>query len=200
MEKVTVHILKSSLVKEQYSLVLSFVDQNRKEKVLRYVNENDRLLSLGAGYLLKKFLREKEIKENEYGKPFFENGPYFNISHSGEYVVLVIHKNRDVGVDIQQINDNRIKAIEYVLNDKEKSIKDISELYRIWSNKESIVKCISTGLKDIIKVDGLPLEGIHEFENKEFYVKSMTFDGYALSVTLKGKEPFEVSLSKIKKI
>ena len=196
MDKVNLYILHTSLVKDNYEFVLSFVDEQRKETALKYAHEKDRLLSLGAGYLLKKHLPNKEIKKTSSGKPFIEGGPQFNISHSGEYVVLAIHPSRPVGVDIERIDDKKLDAIKYVLNDEEKGINEVHDLFRIWSNKESLIKCTSIGLKDIRKVKGLPLERVRE----GYYTKSMIYDGYSLSITLKDEEPFELSLFKISTI
>ena len=196
MDKVTLYILHTSLIKDNYEFVLSFVDEQRKETALKYVHEKDRLLSLGAGYLLKKYLPNEEIKKTSSGKPFIEGGPEFNISHSGEYVILAIHPSRPVGVDIERIDDKKLDAIKYVLNNEEKDIADVNDLFRLWSNKESLIKCTSIGLKDIRKVNGLPLEGVRE----GYYTKSMIYDGYSLSITLKDEEPFELSLFKINTI
>ena len=107
MDKVVIYILHTALIKDNLSFISSFVNPKRKEKAERFVNENDRLLSFGAGYLLKRYLPKGEIKENEGGKPYLDNGPYFNISHSGEYVILGIHPSRDVGVDIERIDEKR---------------------------------------------------------------------------------------------
>lgn len=200
MDNVTIYILNNSLVKDNYASVFSFVDEDRKEKANKIINERDRLLSLGAGYLLKKYLPKGEIKKTSSGKPYLVNGPLFNVSHSEEYVVLVFHHTRDVGVDIELINKTRLEAIRFTLCEEEKKITDLETLFRIWSNKESLVKCISTGLKDIKNVNGLPLEGSRVIEGEDYYTKSMIYDGYSLSLTLKGKEPFNINIKNISAI
>ena len=47
----------------------TFLFNHRKEKARRFINEKDQLLSLGSGYLMKKYLPQEEIKktENFYG-------------------------------------------------------------------------------------------------------------------------------------
>lgn len=197
MEEVTIYILNVSSVKNHLSFVSNFVDKQRKEKAERYMNEKDQLLSFGAGYLLKKYLPNKEIKYTESGKPYFEDGPHFNLSHSGEYIVLAIHHSRDVGIDIERIDKNKIEGIKFVLNDEEKSISDIETLFRIWSNKESLTKCTSTGLKDIKNVDGLPMEGMRIALDEPYYLKSLVYEGYALSLALKGKDPFNIKINQV---
>ena len=194
MDKVNLYFVKTPFIKDNLDFVLSFVDEKRKQKANKYVQEKDRLLSLGAAYLLKKYLPKRELKEHPNGKPYLEGGPHFNISHSGEYAVLAVHKTRDVGLDIQIIDKSKINAVKYVLNDNEKNITDDESLFRVWSNKESLIKCLSSSLKDIRSVDGIPLTGNRVFNNNEFYTVSRIFDDYALSITLKGKDPFEVDI------
>lgn len=197
MNEVIVYILHTSLVKKHFSFVESFVDEKRREKALRYVNEKDQLLSFGAAYLLKKYLPNEEMLFTESGKPYLKNGPHFNVSHSGEYVVLAVHPSLDVGIDMERIAPHKIEGIKYVLNEEEKSIKDVDTLFRIWSNKESLTKCLSSGLKDIKNVNGLPLEGMRLIINDYYYVKSMVYDGYSLSVTLREKEPFNIDINQV---
>lgn len=194
MEQIIIYILNAALVKENLSYISSFVDEKRKKKAERYVHEKDQLLSFGAGYLLKRFLPDGEIEEMENGKPYLEKGPFFNISHSGEYVVLAIHPTKEVGIDIEKIDENRVGTIRFVLNEEEKKIKDTTTLFQIWSNKESLAKCLSTGLKDMKAINGLPLEGKRTINGEDYYIKSMIYNGYSLAVTLKGEEPFDIEL------
>lgn len=200
MSQINIYILNTILVKEYLSFISSFVDEKRKTKAERYVHEKDQLLSFGAGYLLKKYLPEGEIKEMENGKLYLENGPFFNISHSGEYVVLAIHPTKEVGIDIEKIDENRVSTIRFVLNEDEKKTNDITTLFQIWSNKESLAKCISTGLKDIRDINGFPLEGNRTINEENYYSKSMIYDNYSLSVSLKGKEPFDININRVEEI
>ena len=197
MNIVDVYILNTQLVKDNFDFILNFVSLERKAKALKYIQEKDRLLSLGAAYLIKKYLPSEEIKETKSGKPYFANGPFFNISHSGEYVAMVIHQSRDVGVDIERINDSKIDAIKYVLSDEEKSGKDTNTLFLMWSNKESLIKCLSTGINDIKIVSALPLEGVRIINNQNYFTRSQIYNNYSLSVTLKGNEPFNINIKHI---
>lgn len=197
MAEVIIYILNSVLVKENYSSILAFVDEKRRLKAERFINEKERLLSLGAGYLLKKYLPDGEIKTNDNGKPYLDNGPYFNISHSENYVVLAIDSTYEVGVDIEKIDIKKEDAIRYVLNEQEKDIDDLNTLFQIWSNKESIIKCVSTGLKDIKTVNGLPLNGVRNIEGEDYYTRSMIYEDYSLSITLKTNETINVVINRI---
>ena len=200
MDQLNIYILNTILVKRHLSFIYSFVDEKRREKAERYAHEKDQLLSFGAGYLLKKYLPKGEIKEMKNGKPYLEDGPFFNISHSGEYVVLAIHPTKEVGIDIEKIDESRVDAIRFVLNKDEKKTNDTTTLFQIWSNKESLAKCISTGLKDMKNISGFPLEGNRTINEENYYSKSMIYDNYSLSVSLKGKEPFDININRVEEI
>lgn len=197
MNKVDVYILDTQLIKNNFEFVLNFVSEERKIKVLKFVQEKDQLLSLGAGYLIKKNLPLEDIVVSRGGKPYIKGGPFFNISHSGEYVIMVVHKTREVGVDIERINESKLDAIKYVLSDKEKSVIDTNTLFLMWSNKESLTKCLSTGIQDIKIVSGLPLEGVRTINGEKYFTRSLIHNNYSLSVTLKGSEPFRLVIKPI---
>ncbi len=197
MDKVDVYILNIELVKDSFNFVTNYIEPTRRSKALKFVQEKDQLLSLGAGYLLKKYLPSTKIKESKSGKPYLENGPFFNISHSGEYVVLAIGKNWEVGVDIERVDESKLDAIKFSLQGKEKDVFDINSLFLMWSNKESLIKCLSLGVQDIKIVSGLPLEGVRTFNESEYFTKSQIYNNYSLSVTLKGNEPFNINIKPI---
>lgn len=197
MVEVIIRILHISLIKQNLSFVVSYVDKSRKEKAERFVDEKDQLLSLGAAYLMKKYLPKGEIKIMDTGKPYLPNGPFFNVSHSGEYVVFASLSNSEVGIDIERIDENKLDGIRYVLSEEEKKISDSGVLFQIWSNKESLIKCSSNGLKDIKKVKGLPLNGKRIINGQSYYTKSVIYNGYSLSVTLKQEEPFDIKIENI---
>lgn len=197
MIEIIVRILHISLIKQNFSFVLSYVDETRKERAKRFKNEKDQLLSLGAAYLMKKYLPNGEIKITDTGKPYLTNGPFFNVSHSGEYVVFASSKTSEIGIDIERIDENKLDGIRYVLSEEEKKINESGVLFQIWSNKESLIKCSSNGLKDIKKVKGLPLDGKRIINEENYYTKSVIYNGYSLSLTLKQEEPFNIKIENI---
>lgn len=200
MSTIDVYILHTSLVKEKYDFVFSFVEKSRQEKALKFAHEKDRLLSLGAAYLMKKHLPNGRIIENKNRKPYLEGGPFFNISHSGEYIVFASHPTREVGIDIEQVREDKVDAIKYVLTNEEKDLTDPVKLFQIWSNKESLIKCLSSSLKDIRTISGLPFDGVHRIDKEDCFTRSTVYQGYALSITLKEKDPFDVNMKKLRLI
>ena len=121
--------------------------------------------------ILKRHNIDYEIIYNEYGKPYFKNNPiFFNVSHSGNYTVLVV-SNIEVGVDIQKITYRR-KVIEKVCNDKEKKlIKDAQSFTKMWVKKESYLKMLGQGASYGFKnVDTLNTNNIKVKKYKNYYI------------------------------
>lgn len=61
------------------------------------------LLRLLLGIWLNRPAREVLIETGPYGKPHCPGGPEFNISHSGDLILVGLHPCQHVGVDVEQI-------------------------------------------------------------------------------------------------
>lgn len=93
------------------------------------------------------------------GKPYFENYPYyFNLSHSGDYVVCALSE-REVGIDIQE---HRGAALERVAQ-RYFSPAEVFALmqaqdraalfFRLWARKEAYGKLIGKGIMEVVGRD-----------------------------------------------
>ena len=102
-------------------------------------------------------------------KPFLENGPCFNISHSGNLVVVVFSDTHEVGVDIEHIQDIDAASIAGHFHENEihylKNNHYNKELfYEIWTRKEALLKASGEGITN-------GLNKISVLENKLFHDK-----------------------------
>ena len=79
----------------------------RMKRAERYRFEKDRLLCIGGGLLMRHVVgirNESEICYGRYGKPFAPGYPAFNLSHSGDWCILVKGEN-EIGADIEKIDE-----------------------------------------------------------------------------------------------
>ena len=79
----------------------------RADRAGRFRFEKDRLLCLGAGFLMTEALgirSEAELRYGEYGKPFAPGYPAFSLSHSGERCILATGTAGTIGADLEEIN------------------------------------------------------------------------------------------------
>ncbi len=136
-------VLKASKFKFQ-------IDKNR------FIISRAILKCLLGGYL-KIGPNEIILQTGEYGKPDFANKENlkFNISHSGNLLVLGFIKDIEIGVDVEKVKDDfdvmniaqkffskrEIKTL-YALPEDEKQ----KAFYRCWTRKESFIKAKGSGL------------------------------------------------------
>ena len=141
MQTVKLYVADTDLGKKHFRFLLENVSVGQKEKALRYANEIDQIRSLLSSYLKNQLSRE-ELLKNENGKPYFANGPYFNISHSGKYVLMAV-STAEIGVDIEEIKNKDMSSLVRIFNEAEaKMIKEHSDFYYLWCAKESLIKCV----------------------------------------------------------
>lgn len=158
---VEVYICKLPASRE-YSVIenlLFHVSQERQNRLKRFVKIDDTYRSL-IGDLLVRFAFQKrcgsnekmKISTNKYGKPFLSDYPsfHYNVSHSGEYVVCVVHVDA-VGVDIEYIGPYDLHLAKELFTEEEyqdvlASEYSLTAFYDIWTLKESYSKAVGMGL------------------------------------------------------
>ena len=128
---------------------------DRVDKILRLKNEADRKRSLMAGImirdnLLKCGFSQDDILISDNGRPYID-GIDFNVSHSGDYVVMVISDEASVGCDIELMRDRSVSPAQKYFSDAEKAWIDseadkIPAFYRIWTARESYIKLTGEGI------------------------------------------------------
>lgn len=145
-----------------HEALLSLVSEYRRNRIIRYKNELDKKRSLLAELLIQKAVMEKTglknvaIGRTKYGKPYIKDVEnfYFNISHSGNYVVIGVSE-KEIGIDIEKkgrvdyriaerfFSKKEVQAIFSCSGEQEK----IDTFYQIWTLKESYVKVLGKGLR-----------------------------------------------------
>lgn len=177
------------------SLFLSDEDIDHLERYKIEEVKKEKALSL---HFKNKYIGEYSI--NEYGKPISKN-IFFNISHSHGIVVLATSSKYDVGVDIEVIRDKKDDLARFISNEEEyQYIKSDKNFFEVWTSKESLSKCVGTGIRNNIKsIPSFPLNGIKTFNNETYFNKLIEKDDYVISITLKTKEDFEIEVEELKR-
>ena len=179
--------------------LLKNLSDEQKEKALRFKNEKDQARSLISSYLASSLSNEKLLKK-EMGKPYFINGPHFNISHSGNYVVMAISED-EVGIDIEENREKDMSSLLSIFNEVErKMIKEHADFYYLWCAKESLIKCFGGSVSQIKEVPSLPLNGLKTFKGKDYQSQTLLFDKHIISITNENKEPFEIKIEKVERL
>lgn len=157
----------------------------RAEKTARLKMSDDKKRCIAGGLLVNRFVKGN-ISKNEYGKPISDSGVEFNLSHSGEYV-LIATSDCSVGCDIEKVkfvNIGKIGRFAFCENEMKKiaESKDRQKtFFELWTKKESLLKCIGEGFHRSAK--SVDVSGdIYTENNKKYYFKTWYFSDYIMSV------------------
>lgn len=146
------------------------VNEQRRAKVLRCKNEDDKKRTLLAGLALRYGLEQMglsydalEFAQTPEGKPYLVSYPqvHFSLSHSGEYAVCVI-SDQNVGVDVEN-QSRRLLASdrsekrdavarqcfteeEYIRFSSAKDEEKNKIFVELWTKKEAVSKAVGKGL------------------------------------------------------
>ena len=175
------------------SFMYNYLSDVDLKDLQRYQVEEVKKEKTASKYLKNKYIGEYSF--NEFGKPISKN-LFFNISHSHGLVVLAINKDREIGIDIELVKLAPEDLRQYISSSIEREyIKDDESFAKIWTSKESLLKAIGTGINTKINtVPALPVDGVREYLNEKYYSHCIKIDDYICSITLKGKEDFNIKI------
>jgi 4'-phosphopantetheinyl transferase len=144
------------------------LSSEERERADRFRSEHDRArFVLGRivarsvlGHCLQRPARDIQLTLDRSGKPVValpsEMTLQFNISHSGDHVLLALARDRRVGVDVEQVREakdlNKIAArffsrTEYLRLQTIPERMKTELFYRCWTLKEAYLKARGEGLR-----------------------------------------------------
>jgi 4'-phosphopantetheinyl transferase len=124
----------------------------RQQKIAALLRDEDKLLSLSAGLLIKRELPEGAlIKTDKYGKPYVPRYPdiHFSVSHTKGAAVFV-RSDAPVGIDIELIKPfddiDKIAKRHFAPDEFDYCRGNSARFFEIWTKKESYIKMTGRGL------------------------------------------------------
>lgn len=157
------YILDTSFLEDSrlFAEGMQKVSSFRFSKVEKMKFEDGKRLSLGCGLLLRYALATEGENPNlpisltQFGKPYIQSGSdlQFNLSHSGKKAICSI-SNCTVGCDIESLTNPALNIAKRffsqreneILNSESNQIEKEKLFFKIWTMKESFVKCTGRGL------------------------------------------------------
>ncbi len=176
MFDVRVYVSDIDHAEDFYDKWYALMPQKRRERADRFKTGDDRKRCIIAFALLYEGVKNlyedlgmingaddfsglPEILEDAEGKPYFAEGKVcFNISHSKERVIVALSPE-SVGCDVEHERKGAVNIASRFFSDDEcralSSIEDEHErvkyFTKLWTAKESVVKCCGEGIKRISK-------------------------------------------------
>ena len=153
-----------SSTKDADLMYLTDVERKRAEKFHHRIDRNRfvvgrSMLRQALGHVLNIPPADVPIGIDK-GRPYLDPGVspplFFNLSHSGGSVMLILSRKYQVGIDVEAIRDfpdmdqvaNRVMTEdEYVQYMRLEPTQRSDAFYRLWVRKESILKCMGTGFE-----------------------------------------------------
>lgn len=184
---------------EKMRSVLSMMENN---KVDSFKRETDAMTSLVSRFLLRTLSAARlgvdpaEIMffYNEYNRPYLPDFD-FNISHSGDWIVLAFAEKGRVGIDIEKMREVEETLAEMCFTSEERKYLfaddnfNKEKFFELWTLKESFIKADGKGLSYPLQDFYFNLEreikvnfkDIEKSENWNFRVYDLE-PGYKLSL------------------
>jgi 4'-phosphopantetheinyl transferase len=185
---------------DEIEAYLPVIPRRLTNDIVKYRRAADRKSALLARLMLRNCLASDgkisllEAWERDlYQKPFIPGWDFFNISHSGQLVV-VARSDNPVGVDVEQITSIDYNEIGQNFHPAEHTYILSAEnpqtaFFDIWTKKEAFLKAVGIGLSDnLSKVNCLYGEVSYN-DTCWYFHELFLYPGYAASIcSLKKKE------------
>jgi phosphopantetheinyl transferase len=142
---------------EEELLNITSVPSDELEEISLFRNESHRRQKLAVRALINEVFEEKMyLNHHDNGQPYLENcATNISITHTDNYVAIIIHDEEEVGIDIEQYGTRVQKvASRFIREDEQISIASGDEVYGLllhWSAKETLFKLMKEEAVDFVK-------------------------------------------------
>lgn len=184
---------------------LQFLSLQEKKRAKAFRNIRDCNLYIAGKHLTRKVIaqqfkikaRDIVFKSDKFSRPSLVYPKVknfdFNLSHSGNIVVLVI-ANDKVGIDIEQIRPIDLEIAKNYFHEEEikfvhsQKNNELENFYQIWALKESFIKAMGRGLSYPLKIFYFEFKGgkikLHSrFKKQNWHFKIFNnLPGYKLAI------------------
>lgn len=161
---------------------------NTELEILNKFNSTNRQCEfLTSRIILRDYFQENITINYINKKPILKNKINVSISHKQKYVCVALNPFKEIGIDIEEINDKILKIENkfVCIQEKIKNLNSNSEISKtnyltyLWTAKEATFKCLQNQdnifIKDI-EVELLNLnEGLSKINNENFKLDFIIF-------------------------
>ena len=159
---VDVWLLRLNLQAPISSADFLLLSESERDCALRFHTHADQVRSTATRAALRRILATKlalpphalHFVMNHYGKPYLHGdaGIDFNVSHAGQFALVAISTNGQVGVDIEDCNRQLdVSALaDYVFTalERRSELVTTADFIKRWVAKESVLKAVGVGISE----------------------------------------------------
>lgn len=142
-------IWKITETRDELFNMLSLTNQEKAQQYLSNIKSNRRVLEWLSSRLLLQLLTsdDKSVEHTDQGQPVLMDKSFqISISHSKDYAVVLLHKHKKVGVDIENYSDRILKIEKRFISENEYIDPTNRTLHLIlhWCAKETLYKLMNS--------------------------------------------------------
>lgn len=204
--------VNTDYLEENFEQLLDLLPVTRREYVLTFKQRHSAIVELAVSLLLNEIVKQQnealgalyDVSRDLQGKPFIPQLPdfYFNISHSGDYVV-VAYGDEVVGVDVQKLENYREKVALKCCNDQELAFigqGDIDFNFTfVWTIKEAYAKYTGKGLGENFKSIAVDFAK-NRISNTAVQFVSQTIDNHVITICAENINNTKFCIDKVNRI
>ncbi len=174
---------------------LSELSKQKRASIQRLLHYQDRVTSLAGLRLLSLCVQDEGIRNfklndvqyPQSGKPFWKNNNDnfdFNISHSGNFILITASATLKVGVDVEEIRQlKRLNFKKVMSADELTKIQQTPVIFfDLWSKKEAVVKAADT--VGLARMSDVSLkQDMATLDEQQWFLKNINLDSqYAINM------------------
>lgn len=180
-ESIKVGVWKITETEEE--LINQLLKKGFDQRTIYQTKNNQRLKQwLATRLLLSMFFDHANIIYNDLRKPFLDNHWNISISHSNEFVAIILNKQNDCGIDIEKISEKVGRIKHKFLNQLDlENVISPKHLTIYWGAKEALYKYY--GKKEVLFIENLFIEKFSE-NRCQFYGK-IDMAGFKITIPMK---------------
>jgi 4'-phosphopantetheinyl transferase len=193
--RVEIRYARAAALEGRLDEALALVTPSRRERAGRYRLLPDRLRSAAAGLLLRRFLgvrKDADLALGPQGRPALAfPGPWFSLSHSGDFTGLAFCRDGPVGLDVEPLSREvrRGPVAGRAFSPEERGLlagapDDMLLFLSVWTRKECLLKAAGLGLfRDPASLSVTPLDA-EEIRalGSVWAVRTFVLEGHVFSV------------------
>ena len=158
--------------------MMKLISDSEQKRINRFMHVEDASLSLVGKILYLLFLKENgyvfdtpfTFDHTSIGKPYYQHGPQFNISHSGSIVGVAISKKK-IGLDIEnKVPKFPDEILSFFSKDEVSLSPTQNHYYRLWTLKEAYLKKQGLGISELRSIS-------FDFVNTNIDIATAKFKG-----------------------
>jgi 4'-phosphopantetheinyl transferase len=190
----------------RFALLLERLPVAMQQKVTAFSRWEDAHASLSGKLLLQRACLDLglsgdlcEVRYSAFGRPYLENGPDFNISHSGNVVVCAVSTAGRTGIDIElnipvNLEDFRDHFAEEEWQHILAAPDPLPVFYKYWTIKEAVLKAQGSGFQASLAALHVTDPASIFYAGRQWHIKAITgFGNYTChAASQEGRQRYEL--------